>query len=129
LCVIQELDESIPAGWAVRYTVDDAEPTSAPEPFVVQGDTAVHVVITNDANGAVTSTTTTIAPIDPGPVSGSGGDNFASGASESGTLADTGAAAIGLRIIGLLSIGAGSMLTAKSRRTSRRPDGHLPTGP
>ena len=127
LCVVQELDDSIPAGWTVRYAVDGGEPTSEPEPFVVQGDTAVQVTITNDASGAVTSSTTTTAtipPADPAVVSGasqdlagSAGDNPGS---EGDTLADTGPAAIGLLIVGLISICAGSALTASSRRTRRR---------
>ena len=130
LCGVVE--QTIPTGWGVSYSVNGGPPTSTPTPFHVLSQTAITVTITNDATSATTttttSTTTTVAPpvtgANVGPATSTAptvaSDEFTDtevvSAFDDSELPFTGSGILGLVLAGLASLLAGIAFVVRSRR-------------
>ena len=126
LCFVEELAGSIPAGWAVTYSVDGGPATTTP-PIVgpIAGNTTITVAITNDPTNATTTTTTvastTTVPENTTSTAGAnvGGEELEPGSgtgSSSGDLPFTGLSAAGAVGVGVASLAAGLLLLGEARR-------------
>jgi len=126
LCGVVKESASVPAGWAVSYSVNGGPASATPPTFLVADQTTVEVGIINDPGGAATTTTTTTAPpatstTTPPPPTSTPPPTVAP---DTGTpdpqLPATGASGGSLVAAGVVIIVAGSALVLETQRRRRR---------